>query len=107
MQTNIEASRCAEARTFDCKRDRLWVRFPLGEINHHSTRNAFRIQRKMGNGTCLNGTKCLSINFPGSLRLLYYVWNIAEIIKSEYRYVVLNLDRRFYYLRQNKEKCVL
>ena len=66
---SIEASHGAEAQACDCKRVELWVQFPLEDMKHliisclcsgvkamrviefyHSTRNAFRIQRKMGNG---------------------------------------------------------
>ena len=63
--------------------DGLWVRFPLEEIEyfissfarsgteakrgvelHHLTRIAFRIRRKMGNGSVLIGTECLNTRYP-------------------------------------------
>ena len=65
----IETSRGAGAQACDCQRDRFYVRFPPEEMRYfifsflpsgdetkrgvvlrHSTRNASRIQRKMGSG---------------------------------------------------------
>ena len=64
--TYIEGIRGARAQAYDCKCDTLWVRYPLEEIQYllfsltrfgteakrdsHSTRNASRIRRKVGNG---------------------------------------------------------
>ena len=59
----FNASRGAGVQTIqhkDCKRDRLWVRFPLEEMKFHTTRNASKIQRKRGNGSVLMGTECLN-----------------------------------------------
>ena len=61
----IEASRGTVAQACDCKRDRLWARFPFEEVKYlifsfrrsgvgakrgDKTRNASRIWQKVGSG---------------------------------------------------------
>ena len=73
----MDASSGAGAQVCD-KRDRLWVRYSLNEVNipyfnftrsanqakhaveFHSTRNALRIQKKMGNESVLSKTEYLN-----------------------------------------------
>ena len=87
----------ARAEACDCKLNSLWIWFPLWKINYlifwfllsdnkancgvnirHSTRNASRIRRKVGNGSVLIGKECLNNRFPGYLCLpCFYVWGIV------------------------------
>ena len=78
----IEASRGTRGQACDCKRDRLWIRFPLEEIKYlmfsfhcsgveakcdvdfrHSTRTASRIRQEMRNESVLVVTDVLYHKF--------------------------------------------
>ena len=76
----------------DCKRDGLWVRFSLEEMEYfkflflhssveakrgvefrHSTRNA---SEGGSGGSVLMATECLNTRFPGSSCLPCYLWGV-------------------------------
>ena len=90
----------AQGHKYNCKRDRLWVRFPLEKFNIYifalakpgyqfcyTTCNAFRVRQKARNSSKgLNGKKCLSTRFS-LLALMCAGYNVK--LKNKYIYNAL------------------